>query len=529
MDSTAPKDALSTGALGLYDATLFRAVDGRCPACAAPKQALWYFEGDLVAVPRNATTWPAPDSGLPVADDIRQWLADGGPTYRRPPFLIWLGSPELIENASLQLDGKTLQLASGKTIPLSLIAKIPTNRSYYDNTSTLYLSKRQVRLRGQMQTAQDGGRKFVARVIWPEDYRVNAAALKLEPLASNETLGKLIEADNGGAESPFSARLLWKRETSSSADLDHKAVLAFILNGAQGDDDEAHGGHFCVVTGWHRRDGAWADWMVNNFYNLDIYSEKGIIASMLPMDNYLTDLNSGQAYYRPSYLLAAVLRDSRAAELYQDAIQRVFDRFYRHEIEYDHAKANCAGLSIDTLVGLGWQVPRLGPTSRARAALGYYYSAITDWSFASGRRAYRYLTEERSRLYPRAAFETLGTDLLSLVSSPNRPLTAYEQLLHDQVEAIVFVRIPQIPSSRAFGNYPVASYDENMARVPKDRKDWKIIPVDPKPFPTQLLDRVPVRPAWSDTKVGLVAIGVPLLCAVVPISWWWMRRRRRTR
>jgi hypothetical protein len=40
-------------------------------------------------------------------------------------------------------------------------------------------------------------------------------------------------------------------------------------------------------------------------------SEKRIIASMLPLDNYLMDLNSGQSYYRPTYLLVAVLKDAR--------------------------------------------------------------------------------------------------------------------------------------------------------------------------------------------------------------------------
>ena len=123
--------------------------------------------------------------------------------------------------------------------------------------------------------------------------------------------------------------------------------------------------------------------MVNNFYNLGSFSEKGIVASMLPMDNYLMDLNSGQSYYRPSYMLVAVLKQPRASTLYQGAIQRVFDRFYRHHIEYDHAQANCAGLSVDTLSELGWQVPTLGPTDRLKAALGYFYSSATDKSFSS--------------------------------------------------------------------------------------------------------------------------------------------------
>ena len=72
-----------------------------------------------------------------------------------------------------------------------------------------------------------------------------------------------------------------------------------MVNGAQGDDDEAHGGHFALVTGRTQPDGAIGDWLVNNFYSLDVESEKGILAAPLPLDNYLADLNSGQGWYRP--------------------------------------------------------------------------------------------------------------------------------------------------------------------------------------------------------------------------------------
>jgi hypothetical protein len=73
-----------------------------------------------------------------------------------------------------------------------------------------------------------------------------------------------------------------------------RAVLALVINGAQGDDDEAHAGHFALVTGRTREDGAIGDWLVNNFYALDSESEKGILAAPVPLDNYLADLNSGQ-------------------------------------------------------------------------------------------------------------------------------------------------------------------------------------------------------------------------------------------
>jgi len=226
-------------------------------------------------------------------------------------------------------------------------------------------------------------------------------------------------------------------------------------------------------------------------------------------------------------MLVAVLKRPEAASWYQAAIERVFDRFYRHHIEYDHAQSNCAGLSLDTLSGLGWQLPQLGPTSHVKAAFGYFYSSATDRSFARGKRTFHYMVEERSRLYPRAAFETLGRDLLTLVSAPERTLTPFEQTLHDDVEAILFVRIPQIPSSRAFGTYPVASFDEYMARVPKDRKDWKIVPVDARVFPNQLRDHPVEQSLLSDTAIGVLAVSGLALLLVTPIVIWRKRRRGR--
>lgn len=177
--------------------------------------------------------------------------------------------------------------------------------------------------------------------------------------------------------------------------------------------------------------------------------------------------------------------------------------------------------------GLGWQLPRLGATSHVKAVLGYFYSSTTDSSFASGKRTFNYMVEERSRLYPRAAFETVGQDLLALAAAPNRSLTRFEQMLHDDVEAIVFVRIPQIPSSRAFGTFPVASFDEYMARVPKDRKDWKIVPVDPRPFPDQLRDRPAEQPVLSDAAVGTLAVSGLMIVLAAPVALWHRRVKAR--
>jgi hypothetical protein len=121
----------------------------------------------------------------------------------------------------------------------------------------------------------------------------------------------------GGARSAFATSTLWQRRKGGEAVPPGRAVLALMVNGAQGDDDEAHAGHFALVTGRTRDDGAIGDWLVNNFYALDSESEKGILAAPVPLDNYLADLNSGQNWYRPSQLLVLVLADDRAAVLVQ--------------------------------------------------------------------------------------------------------------------------------------------------------------------------------------------------------------------
>ena len=93
----------------------------------------------------------------------------------------------------------------------------------------------------------------------------------------------------------------------------------------------------------------------------------------------------------------------------------------------------------------------------------------------------------------------------------------------------MFVRIPQIPSSRAFGTYPVASFDEYMARVPKDRKDWKIVPVDARPFPAQLRDRPLSSPLLSDTTIGVLAVGGLVMVLITPVVLWRRRVKARRR
>lgn len=500
----------------MHDAALFRYGEGRCAGCA-PKAALWYFQNEGLALPLAGPG--AADAGLPD--------------------LVWLGAPQLVPEARLSAAGDALLAPGAAPLPMRLAPKIAANRSYFDASSLAFFQQRAVRVRGTLHAAapttpgaavpgQPGQASFEARTIWPRDFVIDAAALRPQALTDKETLAGFVRQDGGGARSAYGTRLVWQRPGLEPGSWQGKPVLAFMLNGAQGDDDEAYGGHFAVATGRLGPKGEWADWLVNNFYNLDSYSEKGIIAGVVPMDNYLMDLNSGQQYYRPSHMLVAVLRDTRSAQAFQTSVQQRLRAFYRHDFTYNHAAANCAGISIDVLRQLGWHVPEQGPSGRLMALGAYAYMAVKDGSLASGRRTYDYYMEERTRLYPALAFTALGEDLLRLLGgqAPGRALSAYERQLRDDVEAVLLVRIPQVPSSRAFGSAPVFSIGEYLARVPEDKSDWQIVPVPPRPFPAELRDG-PAPVAAQAFPVPLPVGGLLLGVMGAGAGWHWRRRMKR--
>ncbi len=514
----AVRNALDGTRLGLHDGAEFRLVDGTCTDCQTIPQALWYFRAEVIAVPKTAATGFT--RGRTAQDDVREWVLshpDGDGS--RPP-LLWLGSPQVIGGAHLLDGAQTLLGADGSRLGFSLTKKIDTNLSYYDESSTRHFVDRRLKLRGTVQ-----GDRFVARTIWPEDYSLDFSRLPYQPLATGDTLVALVRAASGGARLPLAARVLWERDPTVARQWAGKPILAVMLNGAQGDDDEAHGGHFAIITGSFGRGGEWGDWLVNNFYDLDAFSEKGIFASTLTMDNYLADLNSGQSWYRPSYMLVAVLTQERTAALYEQAIGRVYNHFYRHDFIYRHSVANCAGVSMQTLRSLGWRIPEQGPTNRAKAAVALPYVAVKELSVESGRQAYDYLVTEQTDLFPFAAFDAAGRDLLQRIAGGGPTNTRYETMLRDDIKAVIFVRIPQFPSSRAFGQAPVLSIDEYNDRVPKDKSQWKIIPVAPRPFPAGMKDADAPGDRSLPSLYALYAYGV--VVALSGIGVWRCRARRR--
>ena len=432
-----------------------------------------------------------------------------------------------MRGASLSPDGATLA-AGAKRWSFALVPKIPLNRSYYNAASTAYLAPRTLTVRG---SSRDG--VFTARTLWPEDFRLDSSAPSQRVDATPEAVRALVRAEpRGGAQSPFAAITLWERSPGSARRWEGAPVLAVILNGAQGDDDEAHGGHFALVTGrvgdagTPGGPGAINDWITNNFYTLDAESEKGIIAAMLPLDNYLADLNSGQAWYRPSCLIVAVLKRERVASQVQGALERTYNQFYRHQLLYDHATMNCTSISVNVLRALGWNVPARGATSWAVAALGFPYFALRERRLANTLQSFDYLTEDRTRLFPAAGFEEIGADLLRFATGrPARTPTPIEAMLADDLEALVFLRVPQLPSSRVWGDYPVVSAWEYRTRYPRDPAKVQVIPVPSRPFPDHLRDADLLPPPGNR---GQVALSVWALLSVVGIPWvlwrWWRRR-----
>ena len=68
-------------------------------------------------------------------------------------------------------------------------------------------------------------------------------------------------------------------------------------------------------------------------------------------------------------------------------------------------------LSDDILIScVGWQILRKGATSYLKATAAFTYLSVTDRSLASGKKMFDYLTEEQTRLFPRAAFEAASED-----------------------------------------------------------------------------------------------------------------------
>ena len=157
------------------------------------------------------------------------------------------------------------------------------------------------------------------------------------------------------------------------------------------------------------------------------------------------------------------------------------------------------------------------------AAVALPVVSLQTRSLSKGKAVFDYLTEDQTRLFPALAFEQAGADLLQLLSGhARRALTPYEELLRQDVEEIMLVRIPQLPSSRAWGDYPVAGVEEYRKRLPDDPAQQKIVPVGPRPFPPGLKDPATpeLKPLRSDYALAAYAAGLMIVGGLAVRALW---------
>jgi hypothetical protein len=498
--------------IGPYEPAGFRLATGATAGEIVPPPAKFLFRDETIAVP-STPPFAGYSRGVDPFEDIRAWSANPAPLAWPP--LVWIAAPERRAGVAIAADGLSFEHA-GKRGALGLVERIPLNRSWVDASTFDWLSRRTVTMRGR---TEPGGR-FVARTLWPEDWRLDESAARV-PLARSRTpklaiRGLLRSAPRGGAASPPETHPVWEREPGRR-DWAGRPVLAFVVSGAQGDDDEAWGGHLAIATGRLPADGRLSDLLVSNFYTLDTESEKGILPAPVPLDNYLADLNSGQGWYRPNYVMAAVLSDRRAVDLVQGALNRLYLQFWRHQLEYRHSSMNCASISVDLLRALGWSLPPRGPSDPLRAWLSVPWKVFAEGRVAAARTAFEYLSEDRTRLMPSAAFEEAAFGLMQLARDGAGPADGpLARMLAADLVALAGVRLPQIPSSRRLGTWPAANPREYVNALPRDPADIEIVPVPPRPFPAHLRDDDLLPPP---ARRSTLPLALWTACGVLPLAW----------
>jgi hypothetical protein len=212
----------------------------------------------------------------------------------------------------------------------------------------------------------------------------------------------------------------------------------------------------------------------------------------------------------------------------QAAMNRVYNQFWRHQLHYRHATMNCTGISVDVLRLMGWNIAARGPTNRLVAWLAYPYQVIKERSIDKAAVAFDYLFEDQTRLLPAAAFEEIGASLLAFAKAPAAATTGIlEAMIAEDLDAILFLRIPQFPSSRAFGDAPIVTPWEFHARLPAEPQ---IVPVPPRPFPNALRDP-DLLPAKRPASAYAAAVWGTLCVVGIPIFLYrrWKRWREKAR
>ena len=183
-----------------------------------------------------------------------------------------------------------------------------------------------------------------------------------------------------------------------------------------------------------------------------------------------------------------VMKDERTPLRFQEKFKDAYADYYAQRTKYDKTTNPCTALIVDPVRSEGWRVPETGktPSLIAHAIAKLASLGAKDPEMEAG--LYQVLRQEATHLYPRAAFTSAAGDVLTMtgaygVEPVGREYNELEKAIQDDLEAVYWVRLPQIPSSRALGRDPAGGFLDYFGRVPMDRSKWQTVPTAPRPFP----------------------------------------------
>ena len=132
---------------------------------------------------------------------------------------------------------------------------------------------------------------------------------------------------------------------------------------------------------------------------------------------------------------------------------------------------------------------------------------------------------DQTRRLPAAAVEDAYASVHALVSGA-RCGGILEGMLATDVDAVAFVRVPQFPSSRSFGDAPVTSLQEYRARMPEDPSQLQVVPVPPRPFPEALRDDDLLKPRLHGSDIATRVWGAIAIAGIAALAYRVFRKRR---
>lgn len=490
---------------GIYPQNEFRLEHSKCTNCLYEKYINWYFSNEYFYAPSASTKAPVVNTSKSGLDDLVE-------NEHTLPAVVWVGAKDKISNASiLPKDSVIIDNDLNKQFKYRLPVKMEGVVNFWDSSSDDFFSKRNVRVTGEIQD-----QFFLTKTFWPIDYKLSIDS-PAEALSNQEFIESFVR-EPVDFKTPYTQTVLWKNASSFNAP---KYIVAFVLNGGEGNG--RNGGHFSIGTGILEKDGDYSSILINNFYNLSD-NDKGIIAAPTPLDKYLGDVNSGQSFYRSTYITFAVFDSPKVPQQIQSALNRLYVHYYRGDFDYHPALNNCSGISLDVVRALGWNVSANYPDYWWLSYIAYSYALLKNRDIDLAQTAMYFVGEESTRLLPAQVFKHITLDLLSIASNRSVSNTPMVNSIQKDLSSIHLVRIPQFPSARFLGEPPVFSVQEYLkrGRVSADQVNTNVF--KSKPLPESYLDGFAKNKPKQKILLAPLAFFVTIMIIFILLSLFCIRK-----